>query len=714
MKYNKFKAFTLAEIMVLLLTLSILMAAFAPVFTRRYSNVTSDEVWTFIAGDPNYNAYYDAPNKIYKSQAFIGLQPKDSAGVDDLVKISSSSEPLYSKLVIGASNRLGSVSGTPPQQQMQFRYGSSAMGTLVATLFAGNKNMLLGGPYKKITDTAEGQNSSFGIGSLADITSGKRNTAVGAYALTKVGTGLDNTAIGYLAGAELTTGKQNTFVGTYAGAETANAVNNNTFVGYRAGYSVKASENTAVGNYALSGDTSVSDGARGGNTAVGYAALQKASNAYGNTALGAYALQNLVTGDYNTAIGYNACAFIGYSSSKKVSKVTCIGANSAKEDMSSTSGTAGLPSGDSTPDRVFIGTAPDYDSSSSLSSNRQKPFAVLEVHNSIKGPISDFMPKNGGEESVVINGNLVVRGQTYLEVPIYRGHQKGADDPNAQPKGLVLMRLHENINKSGFKIFSGFDGIDRKGRSYQTCSGCQSHAFDDVRPNCICTAVGPDYQGSTSYIDGVNEGQKRYSSTSYDWYSKAGNMNSTNKSCQSDTSYKDLSTGATIGLAHNPDWDSPKYTGDLKQTAMETDRPFAHLPGTSCCPNLSSDIRLKNVGEKFTAGLDEIKQLKVYNFTFKNDVNKLPQVGVMAQDLKTIFPNAVTKGEDGYYRIRWSEMLYAAVNAVKALNSKIEALANKIATDKERIATLKRDNAEMYAKLDKLAEELEVLEAKKK
>ena len=123
----------------------------------------------------------------------------------------------------------------------------------------------------------------------------------------------------------------------------------------------------------------------------------------------------------------------------------------------------------------------------------------------------------------------------------------------------------------------------------------------------------------------------------------------------------------------------------------------------SCCPNLSSDIRLKNVGAKFTAGLEEIKKINVYNYTYKNDKNKLPQVGVIAQDLKTVFPNAVFKDKNGYYTIRWDEMLYAAINAVKTLNSKIESLANK-----------KRDNAQMYAQLDKLANELEILEAKKK
>ena len=134
----------------------------------------------------------------------------------------------------------------------------------------------------------------------------------------------------------------------------------------------------------------------------------------------------------------------------------------------------------------------------------------------------------------------------------------------------------------------------------------------------------------------------------------------------------------------------------------------------SCCPVLTSDIRLKNVGNAFTGGLDEIRKINIYNFTFKNDVNKLPHVGVIAQDLKLIFPNAVSKDNKGYYRIRWDEMLYAAINSIKTLNSKVEKLASKIVSDKNRVAVLKKDNAELNAKLDKLADELTVLEAKKR
>ena len=105
MKYNKLNAFTLAELLVLLLTLSILMAAFAPVFTKRYDNVSSDEVWTFIMGDDNKNAYFDSINKTYTSQAFVGLTPVNEQDVAKMVE-DASNKPVYSKLVIAASKKL--------------------------------------------------------------------------------------------------------------------------------------------------------------------------------------------------------------------------------------------------------------------------------------------------------------------------------------------------------------------------------------------------------------------------------------------------------------------------------------------------------------------------------------------------------------------------------------------------------------------------------
>lgn len=100
--------------------------------------------------------------------------------------------------------------------------------------------------------------------------------------------------------------------------------------------------------------------------------------------------------------------------------------------------------------------------------------------------------------------------------------------------------------------------------------------------------------------------------------------------------------------------------------------------GNSTKSHRQSDIRLKNVGEPFTAGLDELEKLNFYHFTFKKDKDQVPQVGVMAQDLQKVFPQAVSKDDGGWLTIRWDEMFYAAINAIKELNTKVCAIAKDV------------------------------------
>ncbi len=105
-----------------------------------------------------------------------------------------------------------------------------------------------------------------------------------------------------------------------------------------------------------------------------------------------------------------------------------------------------------------------------------------------------------------------------------------------------------------------------------------------------------------------------------------------------------------------------------------------------------SDKRLKNVGKNFTCGLDKIRQLEIFNFTFKDDKTKTPQVGVMAQDLQKIFPDAVKKGEDGFLRIRMEDMFYALVNAVKENDTRITELEKENKELLKRIEALEKAN----------------------
>ena len=110
---------------------------------------------------------------------------------------------------------------------------------------------------------------------------------------------------------------------------------------------------------------------------------------------------------------------------------------------------------------------------------------------------------------------------------------------------------------------------------------------------------------------------------------------------------------------------------------------------------LSSDRRLKNVGKAFTGGLAELKKLDLFHFTYKKDKSNTPHVGIMAQDLQKVFPDAVVKGDDGFLRIRMEDMFYALVNAVKEL-------AGMFDKQDERIVQLEKENKQLQKTISDL------------
>jgi hypothetical protein len=130
-----------------------------------------------------------------------------------------------------------------------------------------------------------------------------------------------------------------------------------------------------------------------------------------------------------------------------------------------------------------------------------------------------------------------------------------------------------------------------------------------------------------------------------------------------------------------------------------------------------SDARLKNISGDNTAGIKEINKLNVVNYTYKADKAKTPHVGVIAQDLKKVFPDAVKKGSDGYYRIRLEDMFYAMINSVQQLSDRkdnldeltvdyidtpLSELQKQNADIKAQNELLKQKNAEMEKRLSQL------------
>ena len=137
---------------------------------------------------------------------------------------------------------------------------------------------------------------------------------------------------------------------------------------------------------------------------------------------------------------------------------------------------------------------------------------------------------------------------------------------------------------------------------------------------------------------------------------------------------------------------------------LGTDKETVSIPGSLLVQSTSypSDRRLKYVGKESTDGLDKIRKLKVYNYIYRKDAQKVPHVGVIAKDLQKVFPNAVKKGSDGFLSIRTDDMFYALINAVKEIDTKISTLLKHDDEKELRIKKLEEQNKALELRIKEL------------
>lgn len=598
-KRNK-SAYTIAEVMIVLLILTVIFAAFAPIITKRKlsSYKSSNAIWNKYNETKGFDAYFDPSNTKNTGTAFFGVKP-DSYGA-----VTSTLTPL-SRVVI----RSGPVtSGNKLQRQIQFRFGrlsgnaaEKKYGKFAGTWLMDRQNVLLGGAYPNIDNTPDNiearDNVAIGYQSMNALKNAQGNTALGLSALSENISGKYNTAIGYNAGSTLQA-DYNTYIGAGAGEKASGS--RNTAVGYQAGYNNSGSVNVFVG--ANAGRT----GSGSYNVGIGYDALRSVSGNY-NVAIGTGALKNLTTGSYNTAIGYNACSEVTTGSHK-----TCIGYNSgpgANTQTSYMSATGSWSRGQTVSD--YLGSKTDNLERTYIGG---RPYnyggdAVMEIHN-VGGTNSNLINNPGvkSNTTTVINGNLIVRGRAMMTI--------------------------------GSKLWS-FVEVDPKGSSAEHSMGYYSN-------NNVGTILAGNQQDYTVCYD----------------------------------------------------------------TKVNTGILPVKLKGGVCLDSTSSDRRLKNIGTRNLAGLKELNQLKIYDYTFKNDKSKHSQIGVMAQDLQKVFPNSVFEGPDGYLRIRWDEMFFASINAIKELDRKIVSLINRTTKVETQIAKLEQENISLKTQVDALSVRVEKLKNK--
>ena len=718
-RLNKgFSAFTLAEMMVVMLIMSIVLAAMAPIMTTK-NKVDNSSPWKY------------SPNN--SSDAYFGQGASMRAMIGQL----NGEDTDNGKLII---NNLGSSFS-----HILFKNGN----TILGDLYMSGNNLILG--HRNGSSTSLGQNN-INIGPnnwpSTDIT-GQSNIIIGDNAMTHLSTGSNNIGLGTTLTA-LTTGTGNVTIGDNSLISVTTG-DGNIGLGNEANPAITtASKTIAIGTNSVASS----------NGAIAIGSNLTSSEAHGPEqdaaqarVMSSIAIGNNATSGANSGGGQNSIA-IGYqakanSTSDSGASGIAIGAYSNAGDHSVALGTSALNSNTTGSDNIAVGT-------SALKSNTTGPGNITIGENTLysntRGDDNIAIGRNALYQSDTGGGNIAIGYQAMY-------HQNDINTGNTAVGYQAMVGTNSASNYHNTAI--GYRALSRAGNSAENAG--QNTAVGSGALENNVTGYGNTAIGS----DALNTVRQGYYNTGLGYYACA-NVTGSHKTC----------IGANSGPASGSDWASDdkerifigsrskfnngpavlevhneggssfgrnkdssvvingnlivkggiittlwRYGGgdndninllarsrgqlepEWNDTVSELCKRYAdngHGEFKSFSGNVISDRRLKYVGKESTTGLDKVRQLKVFNFTYKKDTTKTPHVGVIAQDLQKVFPNAVQKGKDGFLTIRMEDMFYAVINAIKELDAKITALQKENQELKQLVKQVQEDNKRLDQRLQKL------------
>lgn len=724
------KAFTLAEMMVVLLVLSLVMAAFLPVITKKTKTPTG--IWQYAAN--NADAYFG-----------LGATQGIAIGANGL-------ETNLARLYVKNSSNLTSgitintVTKSPIQNHMIFQQDGTQVGILTIDK---KHNLGLGSVNLPSTES-----NSLAIGYGADASGGDGSTALG---YTAIANGGATVALGYNTRA---TGAAGTAVGYWAQATT-----NSTALGYDAqanpaapsgnavsiGMSSRANANSAnaIGNAAnASGSGSIAIGcyndANVNTKAIGTYSIAMGAgveaNSYQSVAIG-YAAQVVGLGVGSMVFGSNSMANADVNTHDLLS----VGNNALTHgDRSIAIGSWANASGDNT---INIGYNDGNSHTAGYGATALEAIAI--GHNSralsknsmavglgayAKGGTSYNQDASAFGDGATANNDYAIalgsgaQAQSFGSVAL--GTAANAQAGYTYP---IAIGYYAHANKDRAIAIGGWDGstVYTKADGFSAIAmGYIAQATSDyaiaigseaLASNIRAIAIG-EYSkttGNRSTAVGTHAWATGDYSTAIGYYANAEAPGSVA-----------IGTDDTGAAAHAlPGWTNQFVLGTTNHNVFVPGHfqigysNAASISAASGVLSISSDKRLKNVTSDFAEGLNKIRQIQPYNFTFKADKEKIPHVGVIAQDLQKVFPDAVTKNDKGFLAIRQDDMFYAMLNSIKQLDKilqglvndfkvlvarvqklddKVEGVIKAVQINAKEIQALKSKNAQLEARIKKL------------
>lgn len=92
----------------------------------------------------------------------------------------------------------------------------------------------------------------------------------------------------------------------------------------------------------------------------------------------------------------------------------------------------------------------------------------------------------------------------------------------------------------------------------------------------------------------------------------------------------------------------------------------------------SSDIRFKKDINNINSSLDKIQELRPVTYKLKDMGSDEINYGLIAQELKEIYPDMVHEGPDGYLGITYTTLIPVLIKGIQELNNKVKSLEGKL------------------------------------
>ena len=702
---HKTTAFTLAEMMVILTVMSVVMAATMPIITAPDSamlggTVSDDNLWAKgtnfkSISTANFVAVGMAPDVNTPSTGTAGLfinnKADESSPSQILFTVSPDGKKVYNagRLYLGYMDNYNVAIGANALTDTKLE--------IPAAVYNDHKNVAIG-DWAMRRGSTSGRIGSVAIGSMAFYGSSPYNSVAIGYAALAVGSTQNNdnnVGIGYMAGYDGSPShplNRTVDIGYLAGYNTSSYGyrENLTNIGYQAGAMSEARHAVNIGYLAGFGNHPTSSSS---NQVLG--AVNIGTNAGAMPLMADDNTSNRRSANYHVAMGDHAL----YAPMASVDEVVAIGAYAGYNLRGDTKGA------------VFIGNRAGYQIQQGNIRNYElvsigsyanyngvgTTVAIGYMAGSTKGAISNY---TGSGSSQTQNDKKM------NEIAI--GHKAGAscvnDRLNSYGNIAIGHNALEETNNNNAVIKSICIGYGSCAPNTKAVYSILLGQYASANPNTgsnnkypMFSVISPAWNTNASYLglDGIHRNPKGGTVVRFD----NSSSNRLLKYRSSDANNYSQMIIAETRLSNVFDFynDYSVIILDATNIYGPTSKPTGYT---------SSDKTLKENVKPLKYSLAEINRLNVYEYSYQDEPD-VRRIGVIAQELKKVIPEAVDISKKESFTINPDWVFYTMFNAVKELDKTVESC-------KSSLLAYAKEYQSLSIKMKSLEKEQKQLETERK